>query len=251
MTHYRAGDGIAPAPREGGHRPAAREQLHARDVSTRRKPLRDGHRAIRREGNHDKARVRRGVAIQRIKRGQAPGGEDLRPRARAGDAKRERDGLAREQARQVPGMDRSGRFVVERGCETAAEDESADSTYAVFEGLESNRLMLGVVMVNTNAPPPPQPPPPPSPPPPIPPSPMPPPAPGTRAGGSHRVDHQRRRHRGLVFAVLRGVLLLRQLLQQTRLVRGVQGVHRAQETRATDEGVLQEGEGGEGEDVDD
>jgi len=60
---------------------------------------------------------------------------------------------------------------------TAAEDESADSTYAIFEGLESNRLMLGVVMVNTNAPPPPQPPPPPSPPPPIPPSPSPPPAP--------------------------------------------------------------------------
>ena len=60
---------------------------------------------------------------------------------------------------------------------TAAEDESADSTDAVFEGLESPRLMLGVVMVNTYAPPPPQPPPPPSPPPPIPPSPPPPPQP--------------------------------------------------------------------------
>ena len=133
---------------------------------------------------------------------------------------------------------------------TAAEDESADSTDAVFEGLESPRLMLGVVMVNTYAPPPPQPPPPPSPPPPIPPSPPPPPRLNLNQDHTAWIISWRR-HRGLVFAVLRGVLLLRQLLQQTRLVRGVQGVHRAQETRAADEGVLQEGEGGEGEDVHD
>ena len=78
---------------------------------------------------------------------------------------------------KYPGWTDRGASSSSVSARTGAEDASADSTYASFESLESSRLMLGVVMVNTNAPPPPQPPPPPSPPPPIPPSPMPPPAP--------------------------------------------------------------------------
>ena len=177
VTHYRAGDGIAPH--------LAKEVIAPRLVSNYT------HVTFQHVANLSETDTARSVVkATMIKLGydEASRSSELNagrhPEVRIYDHAlalatlnaNATDSLGNKLAK-YPGWTDRGASWSSAVARTAAEDESADSTYAVFEGLESNRLMLGVVMVNTNAPPPPQPPPPPSPPPPIPPSPMPPPAP--------------------------------------------------------------------------
>ena len=177
MTHYRVGDGIAP--------PLAAQVIAPRLVSNYT------HVTFQHVANLSETDLARSV----VKTTAVTLGYDEASRSSDANAGRHpevriydhalalatlhanaTDSLGNKLAK-YPGWTDRGATRTSTGERTAAEDESADSTDAVFEGLESPRLMLGVVMVNTNAPPPPQPPPPPSPPPPIPPSPPPPPPP--------------------------------------------------------------------------
>ena len=177
VTHYRVGDGIAP--------PLAAQVIAPRLVSNYT------HVTFQHVANLSETDLARSV----VKTTAVTLGYDEASRSSDANAGRHpevriydhalalatlhanaTDSLGNKLAK-YPGWTDRGATRTSTGERTAAEDESADSTVAVFEGLESPRLMLGVVMVNTNAPPPPQPPPPPSPPPPIPPSPPPPPQP--------------------------------------------------------------------------